>query len=398
MKYLVVSLLLIFTNLSQAQKVVGPAGEPAFDASRTLEQALDQSGDNRESLENALDQAAKDQRSGLEFLIRYMPVTDLQSLSAEFLLNNLKFAYRARNDQTWAKEVPTDIFLNDVLPYASLDVRRDDWRKDFYERFSPKVKAAEKLRQAVNIVNQSVRDELKVDYSTKRKKPDQSPYESMESGLASCTGLSVLLCDALRSVGIPARIAGIPSWTTKPGNHNWVEFYDPATKNWHFIEYYPDAKGIDHSWFLPDAARANGKSFYHAIYATSWKPTGRNFPMVWNMKSNTVPGLNVTERYLEIANSQGIDLKSGHELRIEYLDQSGQRQGKEVALKQLDKVIAKGTTPTKTDDKNQFLSFSIDQKQRYQIEYRNNENQLVRQLIEPQNAADEKQFSEIILR
>ena len=39
-------------------------------------------------------------------------------------------------------------------------------------------------------------------HARKRPKPDQSPYESIDAGFASCTGLSVLLIDACRSVGV----------------------------------------------------------------------------------------------------------------------------------------------------------------------------------------------------
>ena len=65
--------------------------------------------------------------------------------------------------------------------------------------------------------------QLSVKYSTARKRANQSPKESIEQGLASCTGLSILLADACRSVGVPARLAGIPSWKNKNGNHTWVE-------------------------------------------------------------------------------------------------------------------------------------------------------------------------------
>ena len=56
--------------------------------------------------------------------------------------------------------------------------------------------------------------------------------ESMETGLASCTGLSILLIDACRSVGVPARFVGTPLWADGSGNHSWVEIWDGG---WHFV-------------------------------------------------------------------------------------------------------------------------------------------------------------------
>ena len=38
----------------------------------------------------------------------------------------------------------------------------------------------------------------------------------------------------------------------------------------------------------------------HAIWASSFKPTGESFPLVWDLKNNDVPAINVTKRYLDI--------------------------------------------------------------------------------------------------
>lgn len=44
-------------------------------------------------------------------------------------------------------------------------------------------------------------------------------------GYASCTGLSIMFLDALRSVGVPARLVGTPAWhgtfaDGRPGRSN----------------------------------------------------------------------------------------------------------------------------------------------------------------------------------
>jgi transglutaminase-like putative cysteine protease len=36
----------------------------------------------------------------------------------------------------------------------------------------------------------------------------------------------VLVVDACRAVGIPARVAGVPAWTGSRGNHTWAEVWD----------------------------------------------------------------------------------------------------------------------------------------------------------------------------
>src|SRR5690349_10286738 len=83
---------------------------------------------NRAELEKALHGVPKDQRTGMAFIIANMPDADLGALTAEFLISNHELAYKARSETAWGKEIPEDIFLNNVLPYANVDEKRDPWR------------------------------------------------------------------------------------------------------------------------------------------------------------------------------------------------------------------------------------------------------------------------------
>jgi predicted esterase len=151
------------------------------------------------------------------------------------------------------------------------------------------------ITEAAQALNAALFIKLKVRYSTQRNRPDQSPSESMKTGLASCTGLSILLVDACRSVGIPARLAGIPRWVNKPGNHTWVEIWDGG---WHFTGACEhDPKGLNRAWFTGDAALARKDSVEHAIYATSFKKTKTPFPLVWAPNAKDIFAENVTDRY-----------------------------------------------------------------------------------------------------
>jgi predicted esterase len=232
------------------------------------------------------------------FLVEHMPPSDKESLTAGFLTENLDLAMKARADFPWAKDVPEEMFLNDVLPYAVFDEPRDPWRADFMGKAAPLVKEAKTASEAAQILNRDFFKLINTHYHTERKRTNQSPKESIEQGKATCTGLSIILVDACRAVGIPARAVGTPMWWDKSGNHTWVEVWD---KGWHFMgadEY--DAKGLNHGWFIDHASRAHADDPMHAIYATSWKRDGGIFPMVWSPKSASVGGVNVTERYAHI--------------------------------------------------------------------------------------------------
>jgi len=263
--------------------------------STDIEQTLARAKDNRPEIEQALTATPAAQRKGMAFLVANMPDQDLRSLKADFLLENLDLAYKARQQFPWCQQIPEELFLNNVLPYANVDEARHPWRREFYDLCAPVVKDCKTAAQAAQKLNTTVFTQLKVKYSTQRLKANQSPKESIEQGLASCTGLSIVLIDACRSVGVPARLVGTPLWANKTGNHTWVEIWDGA---WHFTgACEPDPKGLDHSWFEKNASEAIKDSPRHAIYAVSFQKTDVIFPLIWASQRKDVHAENVTDRY-----------------------------------------------------------------------------------------------------
>lgn len=274
-----------------------PVGVP--DEHRTgVARALSEAGKNAAELRQAIENAQEGHRPAVCFLIANMPPADCRTLSAAFLLEDVTLAYQARASQPWAASVPEALFLNYVLPYASINERRDAWRARFTQRCAELVKECKTPAEAACKLNETIFKEFGVSYhASKRPKPDQSPLESIEAGFASCTGLAVMLIDACRAVGVPARFVGTPQWTTQDGNHSWVEIWDGQ---WHFLgAFEPDPRGVDHAWFTDQAAKADADSRIHSIYAASFRRTGTHFPLVWDMTRVDVPAVNITRRYTD---------------------------------------------------------------------------------------------------
>jgi poly(3-hydroxybutyrate) depolymerase len=296
--------LLLLAAALLAGAHLAPAAAPGAWWSDGVEQALARARDNRPELERALAGVPEDQREGMAFLVANMPDGDLRSLKADFLLANCGLAYRARREVPWGADVPEDVFLNDVLPYANLDERRDAWRRQFHDLCMPIVKGCKTPSEAAVRLNAELFKRLNVRYSTQRKAPNQSPGESIESGKASCTGLSIVLCDACRAVAVPARLAGTPLWADRSGNHTWVEIWDGG---WHFTgACEPDPRGLDRGWFAANAARARKDSPEHAIYAASFRRGRVCFPLAWAPGNRDVPAENVTDRYAKQAPAAGV--------------------------------------------------------------------------------------------
>lgn len=353
-----------------------------------IDRTMNVAGDNAKELTKALKEAPADQKKAVAFLISYMPERDAKTLSAAFLLENVQYAYKARAEFPWAKEVPDSVFLNDVVAYANLNENRESWRKDFYERFKKYVAPCKTMREAIDSVNKNVRDELLVDYNTKREKPDQAPYESMRQHMASCSGLSILLTDAFRAVGIPSRVAGTPAWHDDRGNHNWNEVWIDG--QWRFTEYYP-SDDLDQSWFLTDAGKAIKEDVRKAIYAASFKPTGCYFPLVWDENIRYVHAENVTDRYTSLYRAQLSAMPADGKhvaLRVmvfkdkDHAEASGDRVATNLDVFKGDKQLYGGRSTGATQDMNDVLTFNVEKNQQYIIKYMNGKGEMQTQTVD----------------
>lgn len=353
-----------------------------------IDRTIATAGDNAKELKKALKEVPRNEREGMAFLISYMPERDAKSLSADFLLENVEYAYKARAEFPWAKEVPDSVFLNDVVAYANLNENRESWRKDFYERFKKYVAPCKTMREAIDSVNKNVRDELLVDYNTKREKPDQAPYESMRQHMASCSGLSILLTDAFRAVGIPSRVAGTPAWHDDRGNHNWNEVWIDG--QWRFTEYYP-SDDLDQSWFLTDAGKAIKEDVRKAIYAASFKPTGCYFPLVWDENIRYVHAENVTDRYTSLYRAQLSAMPADGKhvaLRVmvfkdkDHAEASGDRVATNLDVFKGDKQLYGGRSTGATQDMNDVLTFNVEKNQQYTVKFVNGKGEMQTQTVE----------------
>ena len=323
-----------------------------------VEAALAQAGSNRPELVSALQQAPQDDRVAVAFLVENMPQRDLQNLTADFLLTQATQAAEIQAGTPW--EIPESLYLNYVLPYANVDEPREPWRQQLNQICKPLIENCQTPAETAQRLNEQLFGKIQVRYSTQRKRANQAPSESMEQGLASCTGLSILLVDACRSVGVPARLAGIPSWPNKQGNHTWVEIWDDG---WHFTgAAEPSGQGLNHGWFQGDASLAKKDSRLNAIYAVSFKKTDTVFPMVWSRDpNNPVYGVNVTDRYTKKSN----DLAEG-KCRVSVRVWNAERNQRLKAKVRCSHCEAasfdwSGFSKAGTADMNDMLSFDLDQ-------------------------------------
>ena len=341
-------------------------------------QALDRAGENKTELLNALKDIPQQQHPAFEYLVANMPDRDLESLSAEFIHQNITLAYEAMQHVPWADQIPKEVFLDSVLPYANLSEDRDNWRPRFYKEFLPLVKDCETISEAAEKLNATIFPQLNVKYSRQRRRPDQGPFETIETGMATCTGLSILLVDACRAVGVPARVAGTPRWSDRSGNHTWVEVWDDG---WHFTGAAEPAK-LGQAWFAGKVATAQPGHRYHAIYAVSWKKTDKYFPILWARDVRYVNAVDNTMMYLP----KEQPAPAPPQFSVNVLDKKrGTRVEAQVKVFDLaNNLLGEGTSKGPQADRNDHLRLPVPSVEKFIIEISHGPRQIKRQQVTAQ--------------
>lgn len=361
-----------------------------------LDEAIDSSPRAGE-LRAMLDELDGAEREDMEFLLINMLSSDRDNMSLELLKENVEYANIAREKYEWAKALPKEVYQHDVLPFHVVDEVRDAWRKELYEMFAPAVDTCKTMYDAVCAVNANIPQLTGVHYNTKREKTNQSPRESMRQGMASCTGLAILLVDAYRAVGIPARFAGTASWHDNRGNHSWTEVW--LDGQWRVTEYYFPSE-LDHLWFMADASKAKADDRTYAIYATRFGKAEDWFPMVWadgdvegrpiEELPRTVGAENVTERYIALAYEQytrHIEAGTHTFIKIAGYKERGKTEHSEdrvamgVDVFRGTEQMGGGLTANELRDMNDMFSVLVPKNTEYELRYYNAEGELQTQKV-----------------
>ena len=368
------------------------------DSDKELAALLDAS-ERGEALRTLLAETPDAEKRDMAFLIKNMPDFDREGgIDISLLKENVTYANIARTKYAWAKALPEDVYLHEVLPYHVVDEVRDAWRKDLYELFSPAVDTCATMYEAICAVNANIPRLTGVDYNTKREKTNQSPKESMRQGMASCTGLAILLVDAYRAVGIPARFAGTASWHDNRGNHSWTEVW--LDGQWRVTEYYFPSK-LDHLWFMPDASKADANDRTYAIYATRFGKAKDWFPMVWadgDVEDCAIEDLpkfvgaeNVTERYQRLAYEQytrHIEAGTHTFIKIAGYKEFGKTEHSEdrvamgVDIFHGTEQMGGGLTAGPLRDMNDMFSVLVEKNRSYELRYYNANGELQLQNVD----------------
>ena len=188
--------------------------------------------------------------SALEFLFKYMPLGDSVDYSREYFKECVDYAFRAKAELPWGKDIPEREFKHFVLPPRVNNENLDRFRSTYYEELKTRVQNLT-LYDAVLEVNHWCHEHVNYKGSDSRT---SAPMATIKTSWGRCGEESTLLVTALRTVGIPARQVYTPRWAHCDDNHAWVEAW--VDGKWHFLGACEPEPVLDLGWFNEPASRA----------------------------------------------------------------------------------------------------------------------------------------------
>ena len=196
-----------------------------------------------------LDTLCQAEKEAMEFLYAYMPLSDLADYEPAFYLDQVRYAFRARKEMPWGKEIPEDVFRHFVLVYRVNNENLDTARMVFFRELKDRVKGMT-MEEAALEVNHWCHEHVAYRASDSRT---SAPLATMRTSLGRCGEESTFTVTAMRAVGIPARQCYTPRWAHCDDNHAWVEVY--VNGEWKFLGACEPDPRLDMGWFSVPSTR-----------------------------------------------------------------------------------------------------------------------------------------------
>jgi transglutaminase-like putative cysteine protease len=189
-------------------------------------------------------------REAVQFLLAYMPLSDLAVYEPGLLLLQVDAALKTRTEMPWGSSVPADLFLHFVLPPRVNNENPDNFRLAYYDEIKNRIDDLDAEEAALEI-NHWCHEKVAYQPSDSRT---SSPMATILSARGRCGEESTFTVSALRTAGLPARQVYTPRWAHSDDNHAWVEVW--LNGQWHYMGACEPEPVTDRGWFTEPARRA----------------------------------------------------------------------------------------------------------------------------------------------
>jgi hypothetical protein len=188
---------------------------------------------------------------------------DTHNITAACLINNIERAFEVRTSTPWGKDVPFDVFCEEILPYRIGMETLENWRDIILEQYRPLYDSL--CSDKADVLTASIRifDAMGTSWDETNNFTASLPYMNYSMIHALRTGPCLERVKyglfVMRAFGIPSTLDFTPQWPFRSMGHTWCTVRDGNGKHIPFIPteskpgepHKPDhkmAKAYRHTW------------------------------------------------------------------------------------------------------------------------------------------------------
>jgi hypothetical protein len=177
----------------------------------------------------------------MEPVIKY----DVQYITGDYLINNIELAFKVWEEQPWNRDVPFDVFCEEILPYRVENEPLENWRKKVLTSYA-KLNSSFKTQPGITTMEacSQVNSQLPI-LQLSTDVPDMNFSMIMASTRGMCDEMVILAVFAMRALGIPVSKDYILKWPNRDLGHSWNSGYGGPGKRFSFMgtESNPEQEG-----------------------------------------------------------------------------------------------------------------------------------------------------------
>jgi hypothetical protein len=150
-------------------------------------------------------------------------IMDYSHINADYLIENIDLAFKARNESAWSKKISFEQFCEFVLAYRIRREPPEVWRPVFYEKYRELRDSvhADSIIQLARVIHKRLLPKLRFN-DIFRSYPFDIPLDKMkERRYGACPQIAVYTAMVMRSLGIPIALDYSPLWANHNAGHDW---------------------------------------------------------------------------------------------------------------------------------------------------------------------------------
>ena len=161
---------------------------------------------------------------------------DHQTISSEFIIDNIDLAFKAWEEKPWSEKYDYSIFKEYILPYRGSNEPIESWRSwrgyflDSYKDIPSQMFDQTDIIEAAELINNDLKTWFKFNSKYYLHPTDQGLFEMLMNKEGRCEDITNLTIYALRSNGIGATSDYTPHWANTGNNHAWNVIIMPDGK------------------------------------------------------------------------------------------------------------------------------------------------------------------------